>query len=161
MPQIHFNGKIYNDLAEMPANERQMYEQLMSAMRDEDGNGVPDVLEGDVVSNIIEIAKKTGGNSEGVAALEQMSPEMRARISKGIAKLQEFGLLSGMPDLAQTSQASSWEDAEIRPSQPLVQSPSVIQEDTGPRWSLVAAVFAMIGICVVGLAVFIIARGGF
>ncbi len=107
MPQIHFNGKTYNDLAEMPANERQMYEQLMSAMRDEDGNGVPDVLEGDVVSNIIEIAKKTGGNSEGVAALERMSPEMRARISKGIAKLQEFGLLSGMPDLAQTSQASS------------------------------------------------------
>ena len=114
-----------------------------------------------MVSNIIEIVKKTGGNSEGVAALEQMSPEMRARISKGIAKLQEFGLLSGMPDLAQTSQASSWEDAEIRPSQPLVQSPSVIQEDRGLRWSLVAAVFAMIGICVVGLAVFIIARGGF
>jgi hypothetical protein len=161
MSQIHFNGKTYNDLAEMPASERQMYEQLMSVMRDEDGNGVPDILEGDVVSNIIEIAKKTGGDSEGVAALEQMSPEMRARISRGIAKLQEFGLLSGMLDLAQASQASTWEDAEIRPSQPLIQSPSVIQEDTGPRWWLVAVIFAAVGACVVGLAVFIIARGVF
>jgi hypothetical protein len=138
-----------------------MYEQLISVMRDEDGNGVPDILEGDVVSNIIEVVKKTGGSSEGVAALEQMSPEMRARISKGIAKLQEFGLLSGMPDLAQASQVSIWEDAEIRPSQPLVQSPSAIQEDSGPRWLLVVAIFAAVGICVVGLAAFIIARGGF
>ena len=99
MPQIHFNGKTYNDLAEMPATERQMYDQLMSVMQDEDGNGIPDLLEGDVVGNIIEMVKKTSGDSEGVAALEQMSPEMRARISKGVAKLQEFGLLAGMSDL--------------------------------------------------------------
>ena len=30
MPPIHFNGKTYNDLAEMPATEREAYEQLMS-----------------------------------------------------------------------------------------------------------------------------------
>ena len=84
MSQIQFNGKTYNDLAEMPATEREMYEQLMSVMRDEDGNGVPDIFEGDVVSNIIEVVKKSGyGDSEGVSALEQMSPEMRARIVKG------------------------------------------------------------------------------
>ena len=28
MPQIHFNGKTYNDLAEMPATEREMDEKL-------------------------------------------------------------------------------------------------------------------------------------
>ena len=43
MPTIHFNGKTYNDLTEMPAIERQAYEQLMSIFKDEDQDGVPDV----------------------------------------------------------------------------------------------------------------------
>jgi len=161
MPQIHFNGKTYNDLAEMPATEREMDEQLMSIMQDEDGNGVPDILEGDVVSNIIEVVKKSGVDSGGITALEQMSPEMRARISKGVAKLQEFGLLSGMPDLSHVSQMPTWEDTEIRPSKPIIQSPSVIQEDSGPRWLLVVAILTVVGICVAGIAVLIISRGGF
>jgi hypothetical protein len=162
MPQIHFNGKTYNDLAEMPATEREMYDQLMSVMQDEDGNGVPDIFEGDVVGNIIAVAKKSGADSEGIATLEQMSPAMRARISKGIAKLQELGLLSEIPDLPYDSQASpAWEDAEIRPSQPIIQSPSAIQEDSGPRWSLIIAILALVGICVAGVAFLIISRGGF
>jgi hypothetical protein len=161
MPQIHFNGKTYNDLAEMPATEREMYEQLMSVMRDEDGNGVPDILEGDVVSNIIEVVKKSGVDSGGITALEQMSPEMRARISKGVAKLQEFGLLSGMPDLSHVSQMPTWEDTEIRPSKPIIQSPSVIQEDSNPRWMLVVAILAVVGVCVAGIAALIILRAGF
>ena len=162
MPQIHFNGKTYNDLAEMPATERQMYDQLMSVMQDEDGNGIPDLLEGDVVGNIIEMVKKTIEASEGVAALEQMSPAMRARISKGVAKLQEFGLLAGMSDLPRDAQASStWDNSKIRSSEPIIQSPSVIQEDTGPRWFLLTVIFAAVGICVVGIAALLIARGGF
>jgi hypothetical protein len=161
MPQIHFNGKTYNDLAEMPATEREMYEQLMSVMRDEDGNGVPDILEGDVVSNIIEVVKKSGVDSGGITALEQMSPEMRARISKGVAKLQEFGLFSGMPDLSHVSQMPTWEDTEIRPSQPIIQSPSAIQDDTGSRWLLIVVILTVVGICVAGIVVLIISRGGF
>jgi hypothetical protein len=167
MPKIHFNGKTYNDLAEMPATEREAYDQLMEIFKDEDQDGTPDIFQGDVVENIIEIVKKTGGNREGVAALEQMSPAMRARISKGIAKLYELGLISGIPDLPQewpfssSEIATAREDTKIHPSQPIIQSPSAIQEDTGPRWSLVVTVLAVIGISVVGLAVFIIARGGF
>ena len=153
MPQIHFNGKTYNDIAEMPATEREMYDQLMSVMRDEDGNGVPDIFEGDVVSNIIGVIKKSGyGDSQGITALDQMPPEMRARLSKGIAMLQEFGLLSEMPDLSHVSQAPSWEDAEIRPSKPIIQSPSAIQEDSGPRRLLLVAILAAVGICAVGVA---------
>ena len=161
MPQIQFNGKIYNDLAEMPATEREMYDQLTSIMQDADGNGVPDILEGDVVSNIIRAVKKSGGNSEGIAALEQMSPEMRARIAKGVAKLQEFGLLSGMPEIPRGSQMPTWEDTEIRPSKPIIQSPSAIQEETGTRWLLVVVILVGVSICVVGVAAFIIYYQGF
>ncbi len=163
MPQIHFNGKIYNDLAEMPATEREMYDQLISVMRDEDGDGVPDIFEGDVVSNIIEVIKKSGyGDSEGVSALEQMSPEMRARLSKGIAMLNEFGLLSEMPDFSKQEQAPIWEDAEIRPSKPIIQSPSAIQEESGTsRVTVLVILLASLGICVAGAAAYIIFGQGF
>ena len=167
MPPIHFNGKTYNDLAEMPATEREAYDQLMEIFKDEDQDGTPDIFQGDVVGNIIEVVKKAGGDREGISALEQMSPAMRARISKGIAKLYELGLISGIPNLpkewpfSSSEMATSREDTEIHPSQPIVQSPSVIQEDMGPRWSLVVAIFVVVGICVVGIAVFIISRGGF
>jgi len=156
MPQIHFNGKTYNDLAEMPATEREAYDQLMAIFKDEDQDGTPDIFQGDVVGNIIEVVKKTSGDPEKAAALEQMSPEMRARISKGVAKLYELGLLSGMPDFPQewpfssSESTPSWENAEIRPSKPIIQSPFAIQEDKGPRVMLILAVALMIVICAFG-----------
>jgi len=160
MPKIEFNGKIYNDIAEMPATEREMYDQLMSIMQDADGNGIPDFLEGDVVGNIIEVVRKSGGNSESVAALEKMSPEMRARISKGVTKLQEFGLLSEMPDFPQGPQASpSWADAEIRASKPIIPQPSAIQEDTSPRMMIMVAALVSVLLCGAGIAMFLIMSG--
>ena len=127
MPKIHFNGKTYNDIAEMPATEREMYDQLMSVMVDENGNGIPDLLEGDVVSNIIEIVKKSSGDNEGI---------------------------SGIPDLGQISQLSMRNDTEIRPSKPIVQPPSVIQEDKGPRVMLILVVALMILLCTFGAAAY-------
>ena len=167
MPKIHFNGKTYNDLAEMPATERAAYEQLMSIFKDEDQDGTPDIFQGDVVGNIIEVVKKTSGDPEGTAALEQMSPLMRARLSKGLAKLHALGLLTGRPDLpkewpfSSSEEEPSWEDAEIRPSKPIIQSPSVIQEDTGSSGLLVAAILVVVGLCVAGIAAYIVLGQGF
>lgn len=168
MPQIYFNGKTYNDLAEMPADERQMYDQVMAAMKDEDGNGLPDILEGDVIGNIIAMARKSGSEySEQAAALEKISPEMRARISKGIAKLNELGLLSGLQDVSQEIEASSaetvptWADAEIRPSKPVIPTQSVIQEDKGPGRVLVFGILVTLVIFLAALAFIVAARGGF
>lgn len=168
MPQIYFNGKTYNDLAEMPASERQMYEQVIAAMRDEDGNGLPDILEGDVIGNIIEMAKQSGaGHGEQVAALEKISPETRARITKGIAKLNELGLLTGIQDLTQEIGTSSSgtiparKDTEIRPSRPIIPAQPAIQEDSGPRWTLLLGILIVIAVFLAGIAFFLIARGGF
>lgn len=167
MPKIHFNGKTYNDLVEMPATEREAYEQLMSIFKDEDQDGTPDIFQGDVVGNIIEVVKKSSGDPEGAVALEQMSPAMRGRLSKGIAKLYELGLLSGSPDLPEEwpflsqESAPSWKDAEIRPSKPIIQSPSVIQEDTGPRWLLAVVILVGVSLCVAGVAAYIILEQGF
>ncbi len=166
MPQIHFNGKTYNDLAEMPATEREAYDQLMEIFKDEDQDGTPDIFQGDVVGNIIEVVKKTSGDPEGAAALEQMSPAMRAHISKGVAKLYELGLISENPDIPEewpfssSEKTPTWEDAEIRPSKPIIQSPSAIQEEGGTRWIIPIVIVAALIVCGVGIAVLFIMEQG-
>ena len=167
MPQIYFNGKTYNDLAEMPATEREAYEQLTTIFKDEDQDGTPDIFQGDVVGNIIEIVKKTGGDHEGIDALEQMSPAMRTRISRGVAILHELGLISGSPDLPEewpfssSKQVPTWEDAEIRPSRPIIPSPSAIQEDKGSSRRIITFL-VLVGLlaCGVGAAIFLYSGQG-
>ncbi|GAB4416545.1 MAG: hypothetical protein Kow002_02400 [Anaerolineales bacterium] len=154
MPQIHFNGKTYNDLAEMPAAEREAYEQLLAIFEDKDRDGTPDIFQGDVVGNIIEIVKKTSGDPEGASTLEQMPPEMRARVSKGVAKLHELGLLAQVPALSKGEQVPSWEDAEIRPSKPVIPQQSAIQEDSGARWAIPFVIMLALAICGIGALVF-------
>jgi hypothetical protein len=160
MPQIHFNGKTYNDLAEMPATEREAYDHLMEIFKDEDQDGTPDIFQGDVVGNIIEAVKKTSGDPEGAAALERMSPLMRARLSKGIAKLYALGLLTGRPDLPKEwpfpspEEKPSWEDTEIRASKPIIHSPSAIQEDTGSRLGVLILLGLILAICVFGAVLY-------
>ena len=51
--QIMFNGKTYNSLEEMPANERMAYEQMQKIFVDANGNGIPDFLEGDIAKNVM------------------------------------------------------------------------------------------------------------
>jgi len=164
MPQIHFNGKTYNDLAEMPATEREAYDQLMEIFKDEDQDGTPDIFQGDVVGNIIEVVKKTSGDPEGAAALEGMSPETRAGISKGVAKLYELGLISGSPELTEnwplsaSEDGPSWDNAEIRPSKPIIQSPSAIQEDSGSRMGVLILLGIIVAICVFGAVAYYLTR---
>jgi hypothetical protein len=166
MPKIHFNGKTYNDLAEMPATEREAYEQLMSIFKDEDRDGTPDIFQGDVVGNLIEVVKKTSGDPEGAAALERMSPETRARISKGVAKLYELGLISGTPNLPEewpfssSDQEPSWENAEIRPSKPIIPQRSAIQDETRMRGMISIVIVAALIVCGVGFAVLFILEQG-
>jgi hypothetical protein len=162
MSQIHFNSKTYNDLAEMPATERQAYEQLMAIFKDENQDGVPDIFQGDVIGNLLKAATTSVYvDGKQVSGLGEMTPEQRVKLEQGIAKLKEWGLISQVPTMPGYSHASQNEFAEIRPSRPIIQSPSVIQEDKGPRWMLVAALLAVAGICVVGAAVFLILRAGF
>jgi hypothetical protein len=158
MSTIHFNGKTYNDLAEMPATERQAYEQLTAIFQDEDQDGVPDVFQGDIVGNLIKAATtKVIVDGKQVSGLGEMSSEQRAKFEKGLAKLQEWGLISQVPDLSGTSPDASWEQAEIRPSKPIIQSPSAIQEESGGarRAIILVAILVAIAICMAGAALYL------
>jgi hypothetical protein len=159
MPKIHFNGKTYNDIAEMPATERQAYEQLQAIFRDENQDGVPDIFQGDVVGNILKAATTTViVDGKQVSGLGALTPEQRARFEKGMAKLKELGIISQVPDLSGAGETTSWEDAEIRPSQPIIQSPSAIQEDRGGarRLIILMAIVMALMLCAAGAVAYLV-----
>jgi hypothetical protein len=161
MPQIHFNGKTYNDLAEMPATERQAYEQLTAIFKDENQDGIPDMFQGDIIGNLLKAAAtKVIVDGKQVSGLGEMSQEQRAKFQKGMAKLKELGIISQVPDLSSESQAASWENADIRPSQPIIPTRSAIEEDTGGRMNVLVALLVALVVCVAGVAVFLILMQG-
>ena len=43
--QIHFNGKTYNSIEEMPPEARQAYEQALALLADKNANGLPDFMD--------------------------------------------------------------------------------------------------------------------
>ena len=101
MPQITFNGKTYNDLAEMPATERQAYEQIMGHFKDENQDGIPDIFQGDVVSNIVEAIASTDFVVDGkrVGGFKNLTQEQRIKLEKGMGILQKMGVIQEMPNL--------------------------------------------------------------
>jgi len=91
---ISFNGKTYNSLEEMPADQRAAYEQVMSFMKDENNNGIPDMFEGDVIQKMMGMAStRVVVNGQEVLGMESMSPEARAKFDKAMAKLSQLGIL--------------------------------------------------------------------
>ena len=159
MPKIHFNGKTYNDIAEMPAMERQAYEQLLTIFKDEDQDGVPDVFQGDVVGNLLKAATTTViVDGQPVSGLGTMTPEQRAKFEKGLAKLKDWGLISQVPDLESDTREPSWEDAEIRPSRPIIQNPSAIQEEGSGamRTFMLLAVVGVVILCMGSVVAYLI-----
>src|SRR5512145_2855686 len=76
MEIVSFNGKTYNSLEEMPADQRAAYEQVMAFMKDENNNGIPDLFEGDVVQKMIGLAANTHivVNGQEMQGLEALPP---------------------------------------------------------------------------------------
>jgi len=86
-----------------------------------------------------------------VSGVDNLSPEMRVKVQEGLEKLRELGFISEVPLVPGYSQMpQSVTSAEIRPSPPLAQSPSAIEEDTSGR-----------GIVIVLVAVSLLACAGF
>jgi hypothetical protein len=153
MPTISFNGRTYNSLEEMPADQRAAYEQVMAFMKDENHNGIPDVFEGDAIQKMLKLAVNTRVvvNGQEVRSLESLPPETRAKFDQAMQKLGQLGIFP--PGVQGMQQGSSFQSApQISTSEPaFVQSPSAIQstpsvisEDKGSRTVIVVAV--MLGV---------------
>ena len=132
MPTINFNGKTYNNIDEMPANERQAFEKLSSLLVDANGNGIPDLLEGDMVQNVMAIhATKTSINVNGKTyhSLEDLPPDLRQSVDGAFQFLSKMGIANAIPDV-QTPAIHQEPQAKSKPF--LAQeSPSAIEEESG------------------------------
>jgi hypothetical protein len=96
MPQIYFNGKMYNDIAEMPATERQAYEQMMGMFIDKNGNGIPDFLEGDIVKNISNIyttASAIHFDGKTYNNFNELPPDVRQKVSTAFNQMASMGII--------------------------------------------------------------------
>src|SRR5512147_596328 len=101
MATIIFNGKTYNDINDMPADERQVFEQMSQMFVDKNGNGIPDFLEGDIVKNVI-TARSTQANinvnGRTYNSFNELPPEMRQHVDGAFKMLSKMGFLDGVPD---------------------------------------------------------------
>ena len=157
---ISFNGKTYNSLEEMPADQRAAYEQVMSFMKDENNNGIPDMFEGDVIQKMMGMAStRVVVNGQEVLGMESMSPEARAKFDKAMLKLSQLGILpqgtqamqgfqtqSGTP-LQSTPQIASREPAFAQSPSFMQSSQSAISEDSMSRTGIIIAAIVMFLLC--------------
>jgi len=175
---IVIDGKTYKSVNEMPPDVRQKYEQAMSALRDEDGNRVPDVFESmsppadkdqddmpDVFENMASnsVAASTMKiivDGKEFSGIEDLPPEARARYEQAMNQLDANR--NGVPDFLegmintpkQTVNVSTNFGTETQPRtprQPLATNPT-ITPDTSSGWMLVLAGLFLFLLCVVGAA---------
>jgi hypothetical protein len=166
MQTISFNGKTYNNLDEMPAEQRAAYEQVMSFMKDENHNGIPDMFEGDAIQKMMTMAStRVIVNGQEVQSFEFLPPEARAKFDTAMQKLGQLGILpQGMSGTQEI--AAPQPPVQVTPSEPsftqspafLQSSPSAISEDAGPRIGTIVgiAILAVFFLCVVAAMGFLL-----
>ena len=159
MSILSFNGKTYNSLEEMPADQRAAYEQVMAFMKDENNNGVPDMFEGDVIQKMIGLAANTRivVNGQEMQSLEALPPEAREKYDKAMQVLSRMGMLpAGMQGTSFQSapQISTREPTFVKSPSIIQSAPSAISEDTGSRTAVILlAVLGVLILCAATAAV--------
>ena len=160
MEIISFNGKAYNSLEEMPADQRAAYEQVMSFMKDENNNGIPDMFEGDVIQKMMGLAStQVIVNGREIKSFESLPPEARAKFDKAMLKLSQLGILSqetsgttGFPSqpgspFQSTPQMAPREPAFAQSPSFMQSSPSAISEEDKPRTGIIIAALVVFLLC--------------
>jgi hypothetical protein len=158
MPTINFNGKTYNSIDEMPADVRETYQHLLSIFKDENANGIPDFMEGDIAKNIMTAFSSSSSfnvnlNGKVYTNMNDLPPETKEKVQKALERLKASGLL---PDanLLQGSAASASSNFEpaFQPSKPMFPQEAAIQESGGRNWLLILTFLAATLICAVAVA---------
>lgn len=132
MQTIIFNGKTYNSFEDMPAHERRAFEQMSHMFVDANGNGIPDLLEGDMVKNVLVAHSSQANinvNGKTYHSYNELPPELRQQVDGAFKMLSTMGFLDGAED-SQAAPASP--EVQVR-SKPFIapQSSPVIEEESG------------------------------
>src|SRR5512145_1065693 len=84
--QINFNGKNYNNLDEMPPEERQAYEMVTKLFADENQNGVPDLLENAPANTTMQTTTFVV-DGKTYSSADEMPADARQRYQAAISKM--------------------------------------------------------------------------
>jgi hypothetical protein len=116
---IVIDGKTYNSVNDMPEDVRRLYEQAMSSFKDQDGNRIPDAIEGNA-PNLLTDRNRNGipdsmENAAGTSvttntmkivwdgkefnSLDELPPDARARYEQAMGKLDANR--NGIPDFVE------------------------------------------------------------
>ena len=158
--QIIFNGKSYNSVEEMPAQERQAFEQMQQIFVDANGNGIPDFMEGDMFKNVMAAASNNVTyNGQVYNNLDDIPSDVREKIQTALEKIKQLGLVANVPDLrVKPSTASPALDLAFQPSKPLIQQEPAIQDGDGKNWMIIVGFLGAILMCAVAIAFFAFLR---
>jgi hypothetical protein len=163
MPEIIVNGKMYTSVDEMPPEIRQAYEQAMSVLADKNQNGVPDILEGVMATDGINVQTTpiTISSSQFIvdgktySSVDELPPEARAKYEQAMAKLGKTAEKHSQNDVP-----DGIEDA--RPPRGIPQTPAP-WADTGSDEAahqrgllvLAAVVIVVLLVALIGLGTFV------
>jgi hypothetical protein len=175
---IVIDGKTYNSVNEMPAEVRSRYEQAMRTLKDQDGNRIPDALEGrdmlaDINRNgISDSIENTPGapivaNSIKVLvdgreynSLDDLPPEARANYEQAMGALDanrngipDFleGMMGGQQVTPHTVENQSNHTLHHAPRKPMPVH-SAITPDTSNGWMLALLGLFLFLLCAAAVA---------
>ncbi|MFN8411751.1 MAG: hypothetical protein U0Z26_05135 [Anaerolineales bacterium] len=161
MPTIMFNGKTYNSIEEMPANERLAFEQVSNMLVDKNGNGIPDFLEGDIAKNVMSVfTSSVNINGKTYSGIDELPEDVRQRIQGAFEKLNQHGMISKTSDhmIVQTK----FNQTTGALSEPFVSKEyaPAIQEEESPNLKWLFLAIAGLAICLLftGAAIFFLYR---
>lgn len=155
MAMILFNGKTYNNMDEMPENERQAYQQIANMLVDKNGNGIPDFLEGDMAKNVMTaFTSSVNFNGQTYDGMNELPLEVRTKVQGAFEKLSEMGLVTRAAPMMNVQSPQVGQEPAVT-SRPLVSREynPVIQEDKPNPIMLWIMIGLILMICLAAAAV--------
>ncbi len=173
MPKIIVNGKSYEKPEDLPPDAREEYQKALGVLRDENLNGIPDILEGKPGVSSIETlgtvilpgVQQFIVDGKSYANINELPPEARMKYDQAVAKLGP--LMSdvngnGIPDMLE-GKVSEGNEIVLEARQPTTSdflgqnsTPSVFHDETpnyGRFFSL--AIIVLLVVAILGLGVFL------
>jgi hypothetical protein len=176
--RIVIDGKVYNSVDEMPEDVRQQYEKAMSALKDQNGNKIPDAFENnnmladnnrngipDIIENtpgapIFANAMKILVDGKEFNSLDDLPPEARLKYEKAMGMLDKNQ--NGIPDFVEGMMSAQQSAAPVStafesPAAPAISPTSMpvtptITPDTSNGWMLALLGVVLLMMCVAGAA---------
>jgi hypothetical protein len=162
MATIIFNGKTYNSLEEMSANDRQAYEQIANMLVDKDGNGIPDFLEGDLVKNVMTaFTSSINFNGQTYNGMNELPEDVRSKVQGAFDKLSEFGVVTNSSPMmsVQTPQVGREPVVTSRPLVSREYNPTIQEDKSNPvmMWIMIGLAL-MTCLAVAAIGIFLLLR---